>query len=155
LGFRRFEGTPALRTVETVRADGGKGSLGWPCSTAQTLFRSDQRQASDNGCSRSGRVGLCVAVRNHADSLLLGRYGRCLRGASRGFLEREGFGAVPLTARTASVGSSNEASESIVSGEVLSFVGVLGFALTRLQNLTSGVWLKKPASVVAEAVDGA
>jgi hypothetical protein len=87
--------------------------------------------------------------------LLLGRYGRCLRGASRGFLERGSFGAVPLTARTASVGSSNEASESIVSGEVLSFVGVLGFALTRLQNLTSGVWLKKPASVVAEAVDGA
>jgi hypothetical protein len=39
--------------------------------------------------------------------------------------------------------------------EVLSFVGVLGFALTRLQNLTSGVWLEKATSVAAEVADGA
>jgi hypothetical protein len=42
-------------------------------------------------------------------------------------------------------------SESIVSCEVLSFVGVSVFALTRLQNLVSGVWLKKRVSVAAEA----
>jgi hypothetical protein len=43
------------------------------------------------------------------------------------------------------------ASESIVSCEVLSLVGVSGFALTRLQNLVSSVWLKKRVSVAAEA----
>lgn len=56
---------------------------------------------------------------------------------------------------SASVGSGSEASESIVSREGQSFVGVLGFALTRLQNLTSGVWLKMPALVAAKAADGA
>jgi len=40
-------------------------------------------------------------------------------------------------------GSSNEMRESIVSCEVLSLVGVLVFALTRLQNLESGIWLKR------------
>lgn len=56
---------------------------------------------------------------------------------------------------SASVGSGSEASESIVSREGQSFGGVLGFALTRLQNLTSGVWLKMPALVAAKAADGA
>ena len=51
---------------------------------------------------------------------------------------------------SAQAGSSNEASESIVSCEVLSLVGVSDFALTRLQNLVSGVWLKKRVSVAAE-----
>jgi len=46
---------------------------------------------------------------------------------------------------------ANEASESFVSCEVLSLVGVSGFALTRLQNLVSGVWLKRRVSVAAEA----
>jgi hypothetical protein len=49
------------------------------------------------------------------------------------------------------LGRANEASESIVSCEVLSLVVVSDFALTRLQNLVSGVWLKKRVSVVAEA----
>lgn len=52
---------------------------------------------------------------------------------------------------SASVGSSNETSESFVSCEVLSLVGVPVFALTRLQNLVSGIWLKKRVSVAAEA----
>jgi hypothetical protein len=52
---------------------------------------------------------------------------------------------------SASVESSNGASESIVSCEVLSLVGVPVFALTRLQNLVSGVWLKRRVSVAAEA----
>jgi len=56
-------------------------------------------EPTTTGAWRVVRVGLCVAVRNHADSLLFGRYGRCLRGISRGLLEREGFGVVPLTAR--------------------------------------------------------
>jgi hypothetical protein len=43
------------------------------------------------------------------------------------------------------------ASESIVTCEVLSLVGVPVFALTRLQNLVSSVWLKKRVSVAAEA----
>jgi hypothetical protein len=50
-----------------------------------------------------------------------------------------------------SVGSGNGASESIVSCEVLSLDGVPVFALTRLQNLVSGVWLKRRVSVAAEA----
>jgi len=41
-------------------------------------------------------------------------------------------------------------SESIVSCEELPFVGVLEFRVERLQNLVSGVWLKKQASVAAE-----
>ena len=50
--------------------------------------------------------------------------------------------------------SDNERTEwakAFVSCEVLSFVGVSVFALTRLQNLVSGVWLKKRVSVAAEA----
>jgi hypothetical protein len=77
-------------------------------------------------------------------------------GAPAGIFSRE---KVSVSYRSqlgsASVGSGGEASESIASREEQSFVGVLGFALTRLQNLTSVVWLKKRASVAAEAADGA
>ena len=41
--------------------------------------------------------------------------------------EREGFGAVPLTARSASVESSSEVRESVISPEETSLVGVPGF----------------------------
>lgn len=40
--------------------------------------------------------------------------------------------------------------ERLVSCEELPFVGVLEFRVERLQNLVSGVWLKKQASVAAE-----
>jgi hypothetical protein len=51
----------------------------------------------------------------------------------------------------ASVGSATGRAKAIVSCEVLSLVGVPVFALTRLQNLVSGVWLKRRVSVAAEA----
>jgi hypothetical protein len=69
-------------------------------STARIDFRSDQRRVSDNGCTRNGSVGLSRRSTLKADSLLLDRYGRHLRGASRdSSLNQMGFGAVPLTAR--------------------------------------------------------
>jgi hypothetical protein len=52
---------------------------------------------------------------------------------------------------SASVESATERAKAIVSCEVLSLVGVPVFALTRLQNLVSSVWLKKRVSVAAEA----
>ena len=52
---------------------------------------------------------------------------------------------------SASVGAGSGKSESFGPREVRSFVGVLGFRVERLQNLVSGVWLKKRASVAAEA----
>lgn len=48
-------------------------------------------------------------------------------------------------------GRASESSESIDSREERSHVGVPGFALKRLQNLVSGVWLERRASVAAEA----
>jgi hypothetical protein len=51
---------------------------------------------------------------------------------------------------SASVESATERAKAIVSCEVLSLVGVPVFALTRLQNLVSSVWLKKRVSVAAE-----
>ena len=51
---------------------------------------------------------------------------------------------------SASVGAGSGKSESFGPREVRSFVGVLGFRVERLQNLVSGVWLKKRASVAAE-----
>jgi hypothetical protein len=52
---------------------------------------------------------------------------------------------------SASVGSSDAPSESVVACEELPFVGVLELRVERLQNLVSGVWLKKRVSVAAEA----
>lgn len=49
-----------------------------------------------------------------------------------------------------SVGSGNGESESIVPCEELPLVGVLELRVERLQNLMSGVWLNKRASVAAE-----
>lgn len=49
-----------------------------------------------------------------------------------------------------SVGSGDGMGERLVSCEELPFVGVLEFRVERLQNLVSGVWLKKQASVAAE-----
>jgi len=99
------------------------------------------------------RVGLSRRSTLKAGSLLLDRYGRHLRGASWDpSLNKMGFGAVPLTARFGeSRGEQTKRAKVIVSCEVLSLVGVSGFALTRLQNLVSGVWLKRRVSVAAEA----
>lgn len=124
-------------------------------SVGQPIIRvssgSSGGQSTTTGCSRSGRVGLCVAART-ANSLLLGRYGRRLRGASRSVFRKEGV-SVPCCSRlgSASVGSGDEGSESDSSCEEWSSVGVLGFRVERLQNLVSGVWLERRASVVAEA----
>jgi hypothetical protein len=52
---------------------------------------------------------------------------------------------------SAQVGSGTERAKAFVSCEVLSLVGVSVFALKRLQNLVSSVWLKKRVSVAAEA----
>lgn len=51
---------------------------------------------------------------------------------------------------SASVGSGNVGSESNSTCEEGSSVGVLGFRVERLQNLVSGVWLERRASVAAE-----
>jgi len=98
------------------------------------------------------RVGLSRRSTLKAGSPLLDRYGRRLRGASRdSSLNKVGFGAVLLTARFGeSRGEQTGWAKVIVPCEVLSLVGVSDFALTRLQNLVSGVWLKKRVSVAAE-----
>lgn len=110
-------------------------------------------ESATTGVRGMVRVGLSRRSTLKAGSLLLDRYGRRLRGASRdSSLNKMGFGAVPLTARFGeSRGERTKRAKAFVSCEVLSFVGVSGFALTRLQNLVSGVWLKRQVSVAAEA----
>lgn len=63
-----------------------------------------------------------------------------------------GFGVVLLTVWSdfGRVERTKRA-KAFVSCEELSLVGVSGFALKRLQNLVSGVWLKRRVSVAAEA----
>ena len=95
-------------------------------------------------------MGLCVAART-ANSPYLGRCGRRLRGASRSVI-RKNEAPVSRCSRfgSASVGASSEGYESGSSSEETSFGGVLGFRVEMLQNLVSGVWLERRASVVAE-----
>jgi len=59
---------------------------------------------------------------------------------------------VPFRSRlgSTSVESGSEAGESIVTSEDLTPVGVSDFRVERLQNLVSGVWPKRRASVAAE-----
>lgn len=132
-----------------ARAVRMEASVGQP--TARVSSGSISGESTTVGCSGCGRVGLCVAART-ANSLHLGRYGRYLRGTSRGFFRKEEVPA-PCCSQlgSISVGSSNEGSESVSSCEEGSSVGVLGFRVEMLQNLVSGVWLERRASVVAEA----
>jgi hypothetical protein len=122
-------------------------------STAWIDFRSNQRRVSDNGCSRNGQSWPLAS--QHAESRLTAPrpVWQVPSGCQLGFISKQG-GFRCCTAHSSIRRKSrraNEASENVVSCEVLSFVGVSGFALTRLQNLVSGVWLKRQVSVVAEA----
>jgi len=153
MGFRGFEGTPAFRNASPVRAGGGNGSLGWPRSTARIDFRSDRRRVSDNGCSRIGSSQPLAS--QHAESWLTAPRpvwqapSGCrleLTPKKGGFRCCTAHGSVRLRSNQAT-----KRAKAFVSCEVLSLVGVPGLALTRLQNLVSSVWLKKRASVVAEA----
>jgi hypothetical protein len=88
-----------------------------------------------------------------ADSLLFGRYGRRLRGASRGFFSQEEV-SVPYRSRFGSTrveSSKWTGRKHLVHVRDVRSLVCPGFALTRLQNLVSGVWLERRASVVAEA----
>lgn len=67
--------------------------------TARVSSGSTGGESTTTGCSRCGRVGLCVAART-ANSPYLGRCGRRLRGASRGVIRKNrSSGAALLTAR--------------------------------------------------------
>lgn len=120
-----------------------------PPGSLQVQPAASQRQ---RGVRKVARVGLCVAARTKADSPLSGRYGGCLRGISRGLLHagrfrcRTAHGSVRLRS-----GRATKRAKAFVSGEGRSHVGVPGFRVDRLQNLVSGVWLKRRVSVAAEA----
>ena len=153
-------GLPELRKHPGFqeRLTRSRGRRKWePRLTSDRLLGSTSGPTSDEsattGVRGMVRVGLSRRSTLKAGSLILDRYGRRLRGASWGSsLNGMGFGAVPLTARFGE--SRNEQTgraKVIVSCEVLTLVGVPGFALTRLQNLVSGAWLKRRVSVAAEA----
>jgi hypothetical protein len=122
-------------------------------SPARIDFRSDQRRVSDNGCSRNGQSWPLAS--QHAESRLT--VPRPVRQAPSGrqpkpVSKQDGFRCCTAhgSVRRKS-GRANGASESIVPCEVPTLVGVPDLALTRLQNLVSGAWLKKRVSVAAGA----
>jgi len=149
LGFLEFKGTLVFRNASPVRAGGGNGSLGWSASRLN-LFRFSRQRASDKGvfeewpswplrrstqslthCSSAGAAGAFGAP---AEVSRRERF-RCRTAHSS-----DDFGWVGQTSRAKAFGSCEERS----------FVGVPGFRVDRLQNLVSGVWLERRASVAAE-----
>lgn len=122
-------------------------------STARIYFRFDQRRVSDNGCSRNGSSWPLAS--QHAESRLTDPrpVWQAPSGCQLGFIPKQG-GFRCCTAHSSIRRKSKRATKrakAFVSCEELSLVGVSDFALTRLQNLVSGVWLKRRVSVAAEA----
>lgn len=115
-------------------------------------FGSKRRRASDNGVF--GEWHELASASQHAKLTHRAPAGAAgAFGASAGiFSTRGSLGAAPLTVRSGfgRVGQTKRA-KAIVSCEESPHVGVPGFRVERLQNLVSGVWLKRRASVAAEA----
>lgn len=84
LGFPGFEGTSVFRNASPVRAEGGNGSLGWPARRLGHFRSSTAASQRQRGVRR---VAESASASQHAsaNSPFFGRYGRRLRGASRGF----------------------------------------------------------------------
>jgi hypothetical protein len=119
---------------------------------AWILFRFSRRRASDKRVFGEWAELASASQHANADSLLPGRYGRRLRGVSRG-LPKNGRFRCRTAHSSDDLGRVGQASRAKAFGsrEERSHVGVPGFALKRLQNLVSGVWLERRASVAAEA----
>lgn len=116
------------------------------------LFRSDRQRVSDNGCSRNGQSRPLAS--QHAESQLTTPrpVWQAPSGCQLELIPKQG-GFRCCTAHSSvrrKSGRETERAKAFVSCEVLSLVGVSVFALKRLQNLVSSVWLKKRVSVAAE-----
>ena len=116
-------------------------------------FRFDQRRVSDSGCSRNGPSWPLAS--QHAESRLTDPrpVWQAPSGCQPKVASKQGdfwcCTAHGLVRRKS--GRVTRRAKAFVSCEVLLLIGVSDFALTRLQNLASGAWLKRRASVAAEA----